>query len=255
MTTDNLTLFEEFSTPGAFTFNVPVGVSAIWFSIIGAGGSGGGQLAFPAARPGLAGGGAGEFGRRIPMKVTSGGTVSGFIGTGGAAASYNAVKGQDGTASTFGIYTANGGFGGQLSNGSGGGTAGGGFGMPHVDGSNFNNINGDPSLPECLNWNYGASGGGAHTANSTNGRPGGACEGQIAAAGGADGVSGGSSMGGGSGGGSSPYGIGGLGGVYNGTGGDASGYGGGGGGGGGLGFQVSGAGGNGYVLVEYIAPP
>lgn len=255
---------QEFTTPGAITFNVPAGVGAVNATMTGAGGSGGASPAGGVGgRSGLSGGGAGEWCRRVVLLVTPGGTVSGSVGAGGARADYTgtATKGQDGGATTFGPFIALGGLGGQHNDGTGNGTTGGGFGATNP--GNWNNTDGAQSVPEYERWNAGASGGGAGSASGTGaGRPGGVCEGQP---GGTYGVAGASSAGG-SGGGASPWGPGGAGGnglgvLTAGQGHDAptTSYGAGGGGSGArptdsLGVEiapVAGAGANGYILVEW----
>src|SRR6266576_4295703 len=105
------TLSQEFTASG--TFNVPTGVRSVWVSMIGGGGQGG---ACNGARPasGSGGAGSGEYCLNVPVKVTSGGTVTVTIGTGGN----NSTAGGDGdpgTDSSFGALSCKGGLGGSNS--------------------------------------------------------------------------------------------------------------------------------------------
>lgn len=117
---------QEFTSSG--TFNVPTGVAAVWLTMIGGGGSGSGVNTLIGSGGG--GGGSGEFCMRLPVIVTSGGTVAVTAGAGGAGTSGSG--GTDGGDSSFSIWFARGGKHG-LSNtsvGGAGGGCGGGIGGP-----------------------------------------------------------------------------------------------------------------------------
>ena len=259
---------QAFTTPGAITFNVPANVTIILITMVAGGGSGGGVSipGAPAAISGGAGGGAGEYCRRVPLQVTPGGTVSGVVGRGGVAATYDVYphRGDDGVASSFGPYKCLPGFGGQGDATVSNGCAGGGFGVPGPalppPGSNYNNDAGDNARYEVANWCSGASGAGRTTCSivpGTTGNAGGNCEGQLGGQGGLHvfPAPDGGCKGGGSGGGASPFGPGGDGGSTN-VSGTAGAFGA---GGGGNGWRQSaafpaitaGAGGGGYILVEW----
>jgi hypothetical protein len=114
---------QEFTANG--TFNVPVGVTAVWLTMIG--GGGGGASDWPPNSPFLSngggGGGAAEFCRSRLIAVPSGGTVPITIGAGGAGAVLGNLRGVHGGTSMFGsAASADGGWGGVAA----------GQGNPHV---------------------------------------------------------------------------------------------------------------------------
>lgn len=86
---------QEFTAPGAFTFNVPASVSLVWVTLQAPGGAGSKHAS------GGGGGGGGELIHHWPYRVTPSGTVSGSIGAG-----INTSPSND---STFGTLTAKGG--------------------------------------------------------------------------------------------------------------------------------------------------
>ena len=128
--------YNSITAEGSFTFNVPVGISAVQVLAIGGGGSGGTQVG--------GGGGAGGMIEVSSHPVSPGGTVSGNIGRGGIGFSTSGGHtGQSGSPSpgnfanpgentTFGNITANGGGAGgnhagpQPQSGQPGGSGGGG---------------------------------------------------------------------------------------------------------------------------------
>lgn len=107
----------KFITPGAWSWTVPAGVTIAKIIAWGAGGGGGFS-----ATSGGSGGGAGGYGEQT-VTVTPGGTLSGVVGAGGAAATSIASNASGGgnttvTNSTGGTtYTAQGGAGGASGNG------------------------------------------------------------------------------------------------------------------------------------------
>ena len=117
--TVNAPVVQSFTSTGAFTFNVPSGITNVDVLVVAGGGGGG--YSIPNSAPG-GGGGAGGLIFRPAFPVTPGGTVSGGVGGGGGDNS----TGQD---STFGSLTSKGGGGGKGWNatpGDAGGSGGGG---------------------------------------------------------------------------------------------------------------------------------
>lgn len=111
-----------FTTPGAFSWTVPAGVTAVHIYGWGAGGGSG-----AASASGAAGGGAGgSYGEEV-VSVTPGDTISGSVGVGGAGgipASTNGATGGDTTIVVAGTtYTAAGGSGSLTTAGSVAGNA------------------------------------------------------------------------------------------------------------------------------------
>lgn len=241
---------QEFTTPGAFTFNVPSGVSMVFVSMIGGGASG---AASDSGATSGGGGGSGEYCLRLQYAVTAGGTVSGSVGAGGAGVTpptLDVALGNDGGTTSFGQLRALGGRAQATSTaGGGGGGLGGGAAPLAENAANMGAFEG------CGFSGGGSGGGGASLAASPNMTPGAdSINGKVGGATGTPNCAG-------AGGAASPWGDGGGGGtraVNDGSAipiaGDAYGA-----GGGGtarsstptVGF--SGDGGDGYVLVEWFA--
>lgn len=101
---------QVFRTPGAFTFNVPTGVTAVKAKLWGGGGgSGGSLLSGSISGPGAGGG----YSEGI-ISVTPGGTLSGIVGGAGAAGSSTGpTPGGAGGTTTVSSFVATGGGGGQ----------------------------------------------------------------------------------------------------------------------------------------------
>jgi hypothetical protein len=101
-----------FSTPGAFSWNVPPGVTTIKIFGWGAGGGGG----FSGAGGGASGGSGGARGEQT-LDVTPGQLISGVVGAGGAAATTSGSDGSAGSGTTITVgvttYTAGPGLGGH----------------------------------------------------------------------------------------------------------------------------------------------
>ena len=238
---------QEFTAVGAFTFNVPVGVTSVWVTMIGAGGAGGGQTSNPTFGGG--GGGAGELVQELPMIVTSGGTVSGSIGAGGTGVS--GATGNPGGTTSFGLFNALGGQGGiQRTSGGASGGAGGGPGNSGnaVSGSS----NGLLGKAES-NVHFAGGGGGGASSGGPTGGFGAPAGGYLIGATGGSVVVG---QDGGGGGATTIYGLGGIGGNggSNGISAAATSYGAGGGGSGGIsaGNVTGGNGAPGYCLVQWV---
>ena len=104
--TVNAPSLTQFTSTGAFTFNVPSGISSVTVLAVGAGGGGGGNIA--------GGGGAGGLVESSSYPVTPGGSVPGSVGTGGSGGQGRNSPGSTGGNTVFGAITAYGG-------GSGGG--------------------------------------------------------------------------------------------------------------------------------------
>lgn len=215
--------FQEFTTPGAFSFTVPAGVTLV--SLTACGGGGGGGSGYTDQGGGGGGGGAAVFGKKI--SVSPGQIIKGTVGSGGTGAEYNRDNGTNGGTTTIsGVISLPGGGKGDLRPFSGtyygapGGEGGGMGGCGSGKLSNGEYIVATPGFSGVM----GAGGG---------------CVGIYSASSGA--------LGGGGGGGS--LGIGGIGGNY------ATGNGGagtkGGGGGGGKANSNGGNGGNGYVKFSW----
>jgi hypothetical protein len=235
---------QEFTSTGAFTFNVPASVTSVWISMVGAGGGGGGATT---AAIGAGGGGSGEIVFMQPQISVGGGTITGTVGTGGAGVS--GANGNPGGNTTCGLFTAIGGLGGVGgilgTGGSGGGPNGGVGGARGATGGA-----GAIGTAESPTYFGGGGGGGPGSTIAAAGGAGAPAGGQIGGAGGA--VA--SSQAGGGGGSSTPYGVGASGGGGGSNGANATIRGTGGGGGGGLATSSSGgSGGNGYVLIQWIS--
>lgn len=83
---------QEFTTPGAATFNVPAGVYWVWVTAV-AGGGGGASSIFGSSLGNAGGGGGGGEGCDGAMVYTTpGGTLTLQIGTGGAPGQYSTVN-------------------------------------------------------------------------------------------------------------------------------------------------------------------
>jgi hypothetical protein len=246
---------QEFTTPGANTFNVPAGVTMVWVRMIG--GGGGGSTTVLAATGG-GGGGCGEEVENLSVPCTSSGTISitvGAKGNGGAAGQASAQAGTDGgdtsVTSNSITYFARGGKGATTGGvgGAGGGPrggTGGGTGAPGVVG-----VMGTQESPVYFGGAGGSGGGSTTAANgglgtANAGYPTGATAGTAA-----------STQAGGAAGAASPFGIGGAGGNGGAIGSSAAStsYGAGGGGGGGKATTTIGGGNGtaGYVVVQWIA--
>lgn len=234
-----------FSTPGAFTFNVPAGVSSVDVSAIAGGGAGLGRTS--GTSTGGEGGGSGEYCIGVSLQVTPGGTLTGVVGSKGTGVSSN--NGNSGTATTVGPFTLLPGEGAQQTvshTGHGGGyngAAGVTSGVGLVGGFEFGGFGGGSS-------------GGFRGAAAGVGLAGGGAPGQLGGAGGGATAT----RGGGGGGGSSPWGPGGAGGAGNDSGAangpatPATSYGAGGGGSGaGTSNSSGGAGADGMVLITWVA--
>ena len=218
---------QEFTSTGAFTFNVPTGVTLVYVTGIGAG-----QGGKASATNHLAyGGGSGMSCWRVPVIVTSGGTLTGSVGTGGAAVGPGEVAANDGGDTTIGSYIVLKG-GGKGTSATGTGTSatgvGGGYGIAGIGGA--------PGGPGTTYGPFlGGSGGGSPAAGGRGGPAGNFQGGAVS----------GTTAGGGA---ASPWAAGGAA-----TGAGTAGSGSRGSGGGGADTGTSGAGGNGYVLIEWIA--
>jgi len=212
---------QKFTSSG--TFSVPVGVTLVWVTALGAGGGGGGggSLSGGSGTGGGGGGGGGELKYKVSQIVTSETNINVIVGAGGAGGGGN-INGKAGGSTSFGttIGTA----GGRGGGGGGGAGNGGAF---------------------ALLTSGGAGGGGGGCAYSTAGA-GGLNIGCLSIC---NAAAGGGNTGGGGGGGSSD-GVGGAGGAYSTAGGAGADYGAGG-GGGGSNYGAGGAGSGGYVIVEW----
>ena len=151
---------QSFTSSGTFT--VPIGVTRLRATVIGAGGSGGTHANLPGG-----GGGSGATGIRILSGLTPGSQVTVTVGAAGTAPSGGATgPGGNGGSSSFGAYvSATGGFGG------GGGavstTTGGGGGGTAVGGDlNFAGTCGTDSTIQAAK---GGDGGGAGSGRGTTG--------------------------------------------------------------------------------------
>ena len=110
-------VINTYTSTGGFTYSVPSGVSAVSVMVVAGGASGGSQVG--------GGGGAGGMVVASSYPVTPGGTVSGTVGSGGGRTPYPSTNGVNGSNSTFGTITANGGGGGGRHTGPGSGKDGG----------------------------------------------------------------------------------------------------------------------------------
>jgi hypothetical protein len=242
---------QEFTASGAFTFNVPSGITAGWLTMIAGGAGGGGTKGIIST--GIGGGGSGEFIQSLLVTLPSGGTVTGTIGlagAGGSPLSAGHQGGGDGTVTTFGVYSVSPGKGGAFSTtGNGGGVNGGLGGNPS---DSFGVIGGLEAPRFCGGAGGGRGSVGHQPSGDTPGYPGGGAAGYVI--GGA-----GTSINGGGGGAASLWGLGGAGGNTRtaGSGAVANAYGAAGGGAGSNAadgtLYVGGAGRSGYVCVVWIA--
>ncbi len=241
MTTGTAPQADQYTTPGAFTYNVPAGRSLVFVTMQAAGcGGNGGQTGSPFTQGGGAGG-AGQLCVRVPVVVTPGGTVAAGIGAGGAgAAAGGANFGAAGGDTFFGSFRVNGALQattvGQTSPE---GDAGGGINNTGPGGTMGELA--DPDGP--TSWWAGASGG-PHSSTGDVTRVGGPAGGRYGAH-----VSVSTDRGGGPG--SSTIFAAGVQGADGGVVGANGSLGCGGGGGGGAGGAAGGTGGNGYIIVEY----
>lgn len=112
---------QDFGSSGTFT--PPAGVTTVWVTMIGGGGSGGASANYDA----VYGGAAGAYVIKRAINVSPGVGVAVTIGAGGAAVSTagSGVVGNNGGATSFGGYVVSGGQGG-IGNVAGGGAPGGG---------------------------------------------------------------------------------------------------------------------------------
>lgn len=189
---------ESITAAGAFTFNVPTGVTSVQVLAIGGGGSGGTQVG--------GGGGAGGMVEHATYPVTPGGSVPGNVGKGGlgfpTGSGYAGVQGQSGSPSpgnyanpgentVFGNITANGGGAGgnhsgpQPSPGQSGGSGGGGGSdgsqnpggssnqSPSGGGTGYGNAGGHGHASWSGGGGGGAGGSGSNASNGQNAGPGG----------------------------------------------------------------------------------
>ncbi len=167
--TTNPIYFQNVTTAGANTFNVPANVSTVAVKAWGGGGGGGGANEGGGERQG-GGGGGGAFQFNNAIAVTAGGTVTVTVGAGGAAGSGGGgdPPGDPGLATTFGAsLTANPGLGGTTAT----------SGTPAGPGGNggtgaFNGGNGQAGAGAANNGRGGGAAGDA--ANGANGSAGGA---------------------------------------------------------------------------------
>lgn len=169
------------NTPGAWNFTIPAGVFSVRCRVWGAGGGGGGVNG-----PGAgSGGGGGAYGEKT-LRVTPGDTLSGTIGTGGAAGT-SASDASPGTATTLvysaTTYTAGGGAGGQSAasnaqNSVAGGTASGSWDFSVGGQPSFGGVAGFQAGPAILYYagqgGQSFSGGWGGQAGTDVGNPGGA---------------------------------------------------------------------------------
>jgi len=119
-----------FTTSG--NFSVPAGVTTVYLTMCG-GGGGGRYVAGP-------GGGGAASAKSVPYAVTPLESISVGVGVGGSAVSQGSPA-NNGTASSFGAFVTNGGFGSGNSNGAGGtGSSG---SIPGMQGFHLTNNNGE----------------------------------------------------------------------------------------------------------------
>ncbi|MEH5098998.1 hypothetical protein PO486_14020 [Atlantibacter hermannii] len=175
-----------FGTSGSYTPGV--NVKAIVVEIVGGGGGGG--AASSSANYNAAGGGGGGGGyakKYIPISSTA--AIAYTVGQGGNGATYPAVSGQNGGATTFGSgFTATGGSGGNTASsnassslvgmGGGGGTASGG----NINSTGSGGQNGVSSSPTIAGGTMGAGFGGASVVSGQGG-PGGGGPGAVTTSG------------------------------------------------------------------------
>jgi hypothetical protein len=252
---------ELITTPGAFSWNVPAGVSRVRVSLWGGGAAGFGMPTNFAT--GGAGGGSGEWVSNMEVVVTPGGTLTGSVGAAGVGGA--GIGSGHGGDTTCGNLVARGGratltgAGNAQVGGQGGGQTGG------LGSNNANNpVQGSTGSRISVHWNGGSGGGGGGSTGGTaasRGGTGGAAHGFA----GPDAIGGlwsaTNSAGGGGGGASSFWGAGGAGAKgydgaqHNGTSAASTSYGAGGGGGGGTfsgaGTTTGGDGCAGAVLIGW----
>ena len=162
--TVNAPVIQSFTSTGAGTFNVPIGVSSVQvLAVAGGGGGGTGNI-----NEGGGGGGGGGMVEASSYPVSPGGTVSYNVGAAGSGG------GGQGSNTVFGNITANGGgAGGNNDGGKNGGSGGGGGGAsvpqpagsatqgPSGGGTGYGNPGGQGSHNSQPGNGRGASGGGA----------------------------------------------------------------------------------------------
>lgn len=93
---------QVYSGAGSYTFNVPATVSGLWATVQAPGGGGGASIA---GQDSKGAGGAGEFGQRVPIPVTAGGTLAIVIGAQGAGGVAPGGGGSAGGSITIGPFT------------------------------------------------------------------------------------------------------------------------------------------------------
>jgi hypothetical protein len=128
--TVNAPSITSFTSTGAFTYSVPVGVTSVRTLVVAGGGGGGLCIG--------GGGGAGGLVESSSFPVTPGGTVPGSVGGGGSGGQSRGSSGSVGGNSVFGSITANGGGGGgswDSGPAPGGGSGGGGAQASYNGGS------------------------------------------------------------------------------------------------------------------------
>lgn len=144
----------EYTAAGAFTFNVPTGVTSLRVTMLGGGGSGVGGATDTTGGGG--GGGAGESVIALPYNVTGLGSVSGLVGAGGIGG--DATVAVAGGNTTFGNLLVRGGAA-VATPAQGGGAGGGAGGSP----GQSNNNPGLVGTKEAAR-HFGGSSGGGHFA-------------------------------------------------------------------------------------------
>ncbi|WP_312749723.1 glycine-rich domain-containing protein [Atlantibacter hermannii] len=175
-----------FGTSGSYTPGV--NVKAIVVEIVGGGGGGGGASSSANYNAAGGGGGGGGYAKKyIPISSTA--AIAYTVGLGGNGATYPAVSGQNGGATTFGSgFTATGGSGGNTASsnassslvgmGGGGGTASGG----NINSTGSGGQNGVSSSPTIAGGTMGAGFGGASVVSGQGG-PGGGGPGAVTTSG------------------------------------------------------------------------
>lgn len=194
------------------TFDVPLGITKVYLTMIGGGGGGGGGVASGA------GGGSGAFKINHPFTVTPGGSYTVTVGSGGNGGS-SGNPGSNGGTSSFDSVSVQGGIGGAANGGDGG-----------LGGGSSNGLGFDASA----SVSTAETDGGGQTFRGGNGAKGNE-----------------SASGAGGGGGGSPFGAGATGPAASNNGNNATANTGAGGSGSGNGSFSGGNGGSGFVLVMY----